>query len=183
MATRKRLPGVGDFRSVNIGKAGPLQRQSHLKTCSPWLRVKRDFSVMGANDPVYGVQAYSCTVADAFGGEKWLKEMRLHSVGNAGPIVDNLNENEIELPGGSNDQLALAAHGIDGIVNEIRPDLVQLTSPRQYPGKVGVKLALHFHAAFQAEFHHGQGAFQTAVNVDFLLRRLVHVGVFFDRSD
>ena len=85
---------------------------------------------MGANDPVYGVQAYSCAFADAFGGEEWLKEMRLHRIGNAGPIVDNLNENEIELSGGSNDQLALAAHGIDGIVDEIRPDLIQLTSSR-----------------------------------------------------
>jgi hypothetical protein len=85
---------------------------------------------MGAYDPVYGVQAYSRAFADALGREEWLKEMRLHDVGNAGSIVDNLNENQIELPGRSNDQLAFAAHGIDGIVDEIRPDLVQVTSSR-----------------------------------------------------
>src|ERR1700733_3748570 len=107
---------------------------------------------MGAYDPVYGVQAYPSAFADALGGEEWLKEMRLHRVGNPGSIVDNLNENKIQLSGRSNDQFALAAHGIDGIVDEIRPDLVQFTSSRQYPGKVGVKLALYFHTALQAEF-------------------------------
>ena len=52
---------------------------------------------MGAHDPVYGVQAYSRAFADALGGEEWLKQMRLHRVGNTGSIVDNLNQNKIEL--------------------------------------------------------------------------------------
>jgi len=79
---------------------------------------------MGAYDPIDGVQAYSRAFADALGGKEWLKKMRLHPVGNPGSIVDNLNENKIELSGSSNNQFALAAHGIDGIVDEVRPDLV-----------------------------------------------------------
>jgi hypothetical protein len=108
----------------------PIQRQSHLKTCSPWLRLNRDFSAVGAYDSVYGVQAYPGAFADALGSEERLKEMRLHRVGNPGSIVDDLNENKIELPGRSNDQFTLAAHSIGGIVDEIRPNLVQLTSSR-----------------------------------------------------
>src|SRR5580698_8199859 len=120
----------------------PLQRQSHLKACSPRLRLKRDLPVMGAYDPVYGVQAYSRAFADTLGGEERLKQVRLHRVGNPGSVVDNLNQNKIELSGRSNNQFALAAHGVDGIVDDIRPDLVQLTSSREYPGEGGVKLAL-----------------------------------------
>ena len=52
---------------------------------------------MGAYDPVHGVQAYSRALADTFGGEEWLKKMRLHRVGNPGSTIDNLNQNKIEL--------------------------------------------------------------------------------------
>src|SRR5258708_7166703 len=111
---------------------GSLQWQSHLKIGSPRFRFKRHLSAMAANNPVNGVQSYSSALADVLGREEWLKEMRFHHVGNTGSTVDNLNETEIELSGSSNYQITLTAHGIDRIVNEIGPDLVQLASARKY---------------------------------------------------
>ena len=54
---------------------------------------------------------------------------------------------------------------------------------RKHPGKVGIKLALHFHSVFQPELKDGECAFDAAVNIHLLFRRQVHVGVFFDGSD
>jgi hypothetical protein len=124
-----------------------LQRQSHLKTGSAGLGFKRNLAAMTAHDPIDGVQTYSCSITDGLRGEEWLEEMRFHRIGNSRTIVDDLNENEVEFSGSSNNQLALTSHGINGIVNEVGPDLIQLAAMREYPGKFGVELPLHFHAA------------------------------------
>src|ERR1700691_4030064 len=127
---------------------GCLEWQSHLETRSPRLGFKGNLSAMGANDSVDGVQAYPGAFAHSLRRKEWLKHMRLYSVGNTGSIVDNLNENVIEFSGSSNFQHTLAAHGIDGVVNQIGPDLVQLAPAREDPGKREVVIALHIDAAF-----------------------------------
>ena len=122
---------------------------------------------MCAHDAVDGIQAYSRSFTDALGRKERLKDMRLYRIGNTGTVVDDLDENEIELSGSSNNQLALASHGIDGIVNEVGPDLIQFAPACEDPGKVGIELALHFHAVLQPEFQHRQRTFDAAVNDRF----------------
>src|ERR1700730_15860663 len=103
---------------------------------------------MSAHDPVNRIETNSRAFTDTFRSEEWLEEVRLYRFGNAWPIVDDLDENEIELSGSSNDQPAFTSHGVDGIVNEIGPNLVQVASARKHPWKVGGELPLHFNSVF-----------------------------------
>src|SRR5271154_7383783 len=117
---------------------------------------------MAAHDPVNRIQTNSRAFAYALRSEERLEEGRLHRIGNTWPIVDDLDENEIKFSRSSNYQPAFTAHGVDGIINKIGPNLVQLASTRKHAGKVGVELASHFHAAFEPEFQHGQRTFNAA---------------------
>src|SRR5579862_1959658 len=74
------------------------QRQSNLEICAAWNRVDRNISVMRANNSIHGIQAHACAISNAFGGIKRFKNMRLHRIGNATPVVNNLDKYVIELP-------------------------------------------------------------------------------------
>src|ERR1700693_1666777 len=53
---------------------------------------------------------------------------------------------------------------------------------RENAWKFRIELAPHIHSALEPEFEHRKRTFDTSVNINLLLRRLVHVGVFFDRT-
>ncbi len=74
---------------------------------------------------------------------------------------------------------ALVVNRIQGILDQCRPDLVELPPIRTHAGKVGFVVADHFHLA-QAGGDHGQRVFQTLRDVDLLNGHLVHVGVVLD---
>src|ERR1700735_3946046 len=135
---------------------------------------------MRAYDPVDRIETDSRSFTDILRGKERFKEMRLHRVRNTRTVVDNFNENEIKLPRSANHQLTLTAHGIDGVVDEVGPNLIQLAPTSKYARQSCVVFTLHFHAAFQPEFQHRQGTVDAPMNVDFLFGRLVHVGVFLD---
>src|SRR5580692_7869552 len=110
---------------------------------------------MAAHDSVNRIQTNSRAFTHALRSEKRLEEVRLHRIRNTWPVVDDLDENEIKLSRSSNDQPAFTAHSVDGIIDKIGPNLVQLASTRKHAGKVGVELAHHLHAALEPEFQHG----------------------------
>src|SRR5215470_5571580 len=74
------------------------------------------------------VETESGAVAHALGRKKRLEDARLNLLGDTGAIVGNFNENIFAFARNANPQRPFVLHGIGGIVDEIRPDLIQLTA-------------------------------------------------------
>src|SRR5277367_5713757 len=138
---------------------------------------------MTPHDSVHRIEAHPGAFADAFGGIKRFKDVRLHRLRNAGTVVDDLDEHAVQLSRGPDGQLALAAHRINGVVDKIGPDLVQLTAMRVDPGQAGIELAFHLNSVFEPELKHSDGALYAPVHIHLLRRSLIHVCIFFDGAD
>jgi hypothetical protein len=93
-------PIAGDCDQVQIKSAAEWlgQRQSNLEIRVAWNRVDRNISMMRSNNSIHSIQAHACAIPNAFGGIKRFKNMRLHRIGNARPVVNDLDKYVIELP-------------------------------------------------------------------------------------
>src|ERR1017187_9324034 len=80
------------------------------------------------HDAIAEDQAKSCAGADGFGGEKWLEQVRLDVGGDPGTVVHDFNNQLIVLKACSNGDSAGAFDSVDGIVNKIRPNLVEFAA-------------------------------------------------------
>ena len=54
---------------------------------------------------------------------------------------------------------------------------------RNHAGQVRGELTTHIYTVFKPELQHRERALDALVEVDLLLRSLIHVSVFFDRPD
>src|SRR5579859_1968540 len=137
---------------------------------------------MPANhDSVGDLQAKTGAAPDRFGCEKGLENTRLDRGGNPRSIVRNLDQDVLILTGSTNPNRPAALKGIDGIINQIRPDLIELAAIDHNTWQTPVIVTLHSNATFELERHDVQRVFQASMDVDILARRLIHVGIGFDR--
>ena len=107
---------------------------------------------MVADDPLNDVQSKPRAFADRLGREERLEHAALHLNRNAGTIVGDLDQNSVGLSAGFHTQRFRllrwqALHCIEGIVDEIGPDLVESTSvgsnTRQILDQTGASPELH----------------------------------------
>ena len=80
------------------------------------------------HDTLNRVEAESGAFADSLGGKERLEDMRLYLGRNSRSVVGDLNYHTIVLAIRSNLKPALASHSIDGIVDDIRPNLIELAA-------------------------------------------------------
>src|SRR3990172_2708433 len=99
-----------------------------------------------------------------------------------GAGVANLNDGMGILNRGLEPNLALAVHGIDGVVDDIGPDLIQLTGVGFDFGKVSRVFTFDPDTAFDLVRQDHQGILQALTQVDVLDRSLVQIGIVLDRS-
>ena len=69
-------------------------------------------------------QPKSGACADRFGGEKGFEQVGLDVQGNAGTVVHDFNDQLIVFQTGANADFPGAIDDVDGVVNEIGPNLV-----------------------------------------------------------
>ena len=80
------------------------------------------------DDALNRVEAEARAFADSLGGKERFEDMRLHFRRNSRSIIGDLNYDTIVLAIRSDLKLALAFHRIDGIVDDIRPNLIEFAA-------------------------------------------------------
>src|SRR5579871_2688171 len=83
-----------------------------------------------SHDAGSGIQPQSRSLANSFGREKWLKDVRQNLIWNSRTIICNLHHYARVLTIGAEAEFALPAHRVNCIVNNVGPDLIQLTTKR-----------------------------------------------------
>src|SRR5271157_2254356 len=121
------------------------------------------------------IQSQTRPLADSLGGEKGVKNVGQNRGGNSGSVVANFDEDAVEFTRGPHSQLALPLHGLDGIGNQVRPNLIELTAIGANFGKIFVIFADDVYSPFKAVVENRQGILKPLMQVDILHGSLVHV--------
>jgi hypothetical protein len=80
------------------------------------------------HDTLNRVEAEASAFANSFGGKEWFEDMRLYLRRNSRSVIGDFNYDTIVLAIRSDSKPALASHSIDGIVDDIRPNLIELAA-------------------------------------------------------
>src|SRR5579883_1795956 len=129
-----------------------------------------------ADNTMHGIEAETRAVADALGGEEGLEDARLNVFWDTGTIVGDFDDDFIALADDAEAERAFIVHSVGSVVDEIGPDLIEFAAVGGDLGNVGSEIADHGDALAELVLHDGDGGFQAADDVDFLHRRLVHIG-------
>src|SRR5215469_11254025 len=93
--------------------------------------------------PLRSVQSEARSLSNSLRGEKWLKDVGSDFWCDSRTIVANLYNNMVFVVECSDPQLTLAVHSIDGILNKVGPNLVELSSERIHQKRNWLVLAPH----------------------------------------
>src|SRR5579872_2146958 len=90
---------------------------------------------------IHNIQAQARSFANFFGCEKWLENVILNFAGNSWTVVHDLNQCPLMLARRTHNQLTVLLHGIDSVVDQVRPNLVQRASESADLGQRAIELA------------------------------------------
>ena len=132
------------------------------------------------DDASCDVESEAGAFANVFGGVEGLERasgnFRRHS--RAG--VDHLDDDIILFGPGGETERAGAAHGVEGVVDEVGPYLVELAGVGFDRWDAGAVIAQHRDTGRDLMREHHYGAFKAVRHVDALHRGAVHLRVRFD---
>src|SRR5579863_7937762 len=94
--------------------------------------------MMLLHDANGGIQSEAGAIADAFGGEERIENPVLNFRRDAWAVVANLDDHRVELAAGADSQFAVSVHGVDSIVDQVRPYLIQFTAIRADPRQFSI---------------------------------------------
>src|SRR5258708_29948328 len=104
------------------------QRKPHLETCVPRFRIDLNVAPVFFHNALNRVQAQPCSLPYSLGREEWFKDVCLNFGRNAWTVVANLHHNATVVLIGSYSKLAFSAHGVDGVINDVGPYLIELAA-------------------------------------------------------
>src|SRR5271156_3124919 len=128
LALKAMAGGVG---GTILGKA-VRRGKPHLKTCVAGFRADSNTAPVLLHDTLNRIEAKARTFANSLRGEKGFENMRLDFGRNSRAVIGDLDHGAIVLAIGSNSKLALATHGVNRIVDDVRPNLIELAAKRIY---------------------------------------------------
>src|SRR5208283_6212426 len=108
------------------------QRQPHLKTRISGLGTNLNVAAVLFHDALHRVEAESRPLTYALGREKRLKNVRQDLRRNSGAVVADFHDHAIVLTIGAHAQLAFSSHRVDGIVDQVGPNLVEFAAEGMY---------------------------------------------------
>ena len=104
-------------------------------------------AIVVANDALYNIETQPRTLANFFGREERIKDIPFYGIRNTRPVVDNVGQHEVEAVGlmvysAPDGDGTPVGYGIDSVVDQVRPELVQLARPaanrrQQLPRRAG----------------------------------------------
>src|SRR5579859_876004 len=149
--------------STNVGHGFLLMRlvrllngNAHLKASVAGNGGDADVATHVLDDAIDNIESQAGAFADAFGGEEWIEDARHCVRWNARAIVGDFDQDEIVFAGGANGELAVAVHGVGSVINQVGPDLIELTAAGHHFGKIGSVLADDGDAVFEVVIHDGE---------------------------
>ena len=80
------------------------------------------------HDALNGIEAEAGALAHFFGGEEGLENVLLDLGRNSRAIVGDLHYCALVIAIGADQKLSLATHGVDGVVDDVGPDLIELAA-------------------------------------------------------
>ena len=80
------------------------------------------------HDTLNRVEPEASPFADSLGGKERFEDMRLYLGRNSRSVIGDFNYDTIVFAIRSDSKPALASHSIDGIVDDIRPNLIELAA-------------------------------------------------------
>src|SRR5215472_17816013 len=114
-----------------------LDRNADLKASIAGNGFDTDLAAHILNDAVHDIEPKPGALADSLGGEKRFKNTGLDIRWNSRPVVGDFDEDKIVLARGTDGQVAVAVHGVGGVINQIGPDLIEFAAAGHDFGKIG----------------------------------------------
>src|SRR5262249_50835680 len=130
------------------------------------------------DDSLNRIKPQTGTLPHPLGRKKWLINARLNFEGNSRTTVANLNNHATVIPIRPNSKAALAAHGVNRIVDDVGPNLIQFAAEGIHHQRDGLVFAFHSDAALELVVKNRERRLQALYDIDILHWRLVHESVF-----
>src|SRR5215472_13891106 len=115
---------------------------------------------MLANNAADRFEAQTSSIADALGSEERLENMLENLARNARSVIDDLDQHAIQFPCCADAQLAFPVHRVHGVIDEVRPHLVELAPMGTDPRQCAVEIELHLDSVLKAIPQHDQSILQ-----------------------
>ena len=103
-------------------------REPHLKPCVAGFRAHLNIASVLLHDTPNRVKAEASAFANSLGGKERFEDMRLYLGRNSRSVVGDFNYHTVVFAIRSDSKPALASHSIDGVVDDIRPNLIEFAS-------------------------------------------------------
>src|SRR5579883_924327 len=175
--------GSKAFRCEMEERLGVGEREIDQEAGVTWLGIHLNITFVLANDTLNGIEAKSGTLPNSLRSKERFEDVGPNLRRDSRAIVADLDHHATILPEGADAQLAFTLHGIDRVVDDVGPDLIQLASEGVNQQRNRIIFPLYRNSVLQLMIHDRERIFQALDYVDILDRRLVHVGVFLDGAD
>lgn len=102
----------------------------YLKASVARIGTNLNVTAMLSDDGLYSVQPQTSSFTNALGREKWIKDMGLYLRRNSRAAIADFDHNIVVIAESSHPKFTLTEHGVDRVLDEVGPDLIQLSSHR-----------------------------------------------------
>src|ERR1700688_412228 len=158
------------------------QGQPYLKTCISRLGLDLNVATVLLHNALHGIEAQPGSLPDALRREEGLEGVWPNLGRNPRTVIANLHHNAIVLAIGAHSQLTLSAHRVNGVVDDVGPDLVELAAKRIHEKRYLLIVPLHRDPALELVIQNGERSLQRFHDIHVLHGRLIHERVFLDRA-
>src|SRR5690606_6468967 len=135
------------------------------------------------HDVVHDVKSEAGPRAHVLRGVERLEQAWHHVRWDAGAGVRDLDDDLVRAAVAPYPESPPSSHGVHGVVDEVRPDLVEFPTERLDGGKVRGEVALDLDTVAEAVLQHDHGVAQALVDVDHLHLVAIEVGIALHRAD
>src|SRR5690242_21942377 len=100
---------------------------------------------MPFHDSLSSIETQACALSDSLGGEEWFEDMGLDIGRNTGTAVANLDHDTGIILIRAQPKFALAVHGVNRVINDVGPNLVQFAPKGVHQKRNRLILTLDLH--------------------------------------
>src|ERR1051325_549245 len=127
---------------------------------------------MALHQSSHDIQAKPRPFAYGLGCKERIENAIAYLGRNTRPIVHNPDRYAIAFAASSNFNLSSLVYSVQGVINQIRPHLIELATETVYSRKVFLDIQTHsYGSAFRLRAQYGKGVCQTSPDVDRLRYR------------
>src|ERR671912_2285377 len=142
----------------------------------------KDLASMIGDDAPHDSQPEPGPGPDIFGRVERLEDVDLRHTRYPRSVVDDLDDYTRAFHVRPDRDASASVHSVYGVVDQVRPYLVQLAAVPRYTGQVFLVLPQQRYV-LQPRTEDGEGVLQAGDHIDLSYNRPVHVGVLFHRPD